>query len=182
MKQFEKLATGKMSLIWGIIFISMMVFLRTGFATYAHAGTNGNPMLEMLLIYSPQDIFDLLDAYGPEGRAFYIRTILLFDFIIPLIYSFFFTVCTIWIMKKLSMKSTWKTLAFILGIIQCLSDWIENIFLLIVTANYPNQLKFLVNLASVSTLLKAALTIFFLVIIVIGLTFLLLKNAVRKGR
>lgn len=164
----------------GIIFIAMMFFLKMWFSAYFLAHTNGNTYLENMIFYSPQELYKLLSAYGVAGRGFYVRCSIILDFAVPLLYSSFFTVCMVWIIKKSTAKKMWITIMLLLGILLCLSDWIENIFLIIIINHYPEQLVIMTYLACASTILKTVLTNLFFILIVVGFAFLLLKYIFHK--
>lgn len=182
LKKLEQVATGKIVFILGAIFVAVLLFLKMWFGPYFLTQTNGNIYLEQMIIYSPTDLYKLLSAYGQAGRDFYIKSSLTLDFVIPFQYSTFFTLCTIWIIKKLSMRTTWKVITFILGIILCLSDCLENIFLISIIHQYPKQLFSLAYIACASTLIKTALTTLFFVIIAVGFALLLWRVIVSRGK
>lgn len=172
-----KHVSAKFVFVMGIIFIIAYILINVAFGVYFRLQTNGNSYLEALVFYSPQDLYDLLNKYGQHGREIYILSSLLMDFIFPLQYSVFFASLAYIIYRKLFNKATVLKLIVYLGIALCLSDWIENIFLITVVANYPGELFAFAWLAAAMTLLKSSLTVLFIVISIVGGISLVVKRS-----
>jgi uncharacterized protein YhhL (DUF1145 family) len=160
----------------GAVFIAAYVLNNYVFGPYFRLHTNGNAYLEMTVFYSPQSLYALLDQYGQQGRDFYVKSALLFDFIFPLQYSVFFTSLAYIIYRNLSGGVALGKAIFFLGIALCLSDWLENIFLLLVIYCYPGEIAALAYLANAMTLLKTGLTMLLLAGSLISATSLLVKR------
>jgi hypothetical protein len=138
----------------GIIFVAAYLLIHTVSNSYFLLQTNGTIWLEMKMFYSPNDLYDMIGAYGQHGRAFYIQSSLLIDFVFPMQYSIFFMSLSHFLLKKILFKSVFTETVFYLGIALCLSDWLENVFLILAVQFYPKEITPLARLANVMTLLK----------------------------
>lgn len=178
LNKINKITCGKFVLVMGSIFLTAYLFLNsTVFNAYFRSQTNGNKWIEANMFYSPQFLYNLLESYGQIGRAFYTKCSLSIDFIFPFQYSLFFMSFSILIFRKLLTNSIWQKTAIIFGIVLCLSDWLENIFLLVVLHSFPLKLFFLSNMAQIMTLIKGAITYLFIIVIVISGLIYLIKLA-----
>lgn len=120
--------------------------------------------LELGFFYTPNDIYNLAQNYGEVGRSIYITCALTIDILVPLATSAFLTILVIYLGKKLNKHNDNKII--ILGILACLSDWIENILLIITLKLYPQEYPLLVTSASIMTTIKYILMIYFVIVLI----------------
>jgi hypothetical protein len=163
-------------LVMGVIFIVGYILMNTIFPNYFMTQSNGNMYVESNIFYA-EKLGDILRLYGETGRACYIRLSLTYDFILPLQYSLFFVTCSILILKKY-IGAKLKRAIILIGGVLCLSDWLENIFIITAINRFPN-IGDLPILAQVITILKSALTVLFLIVIVIGIIMLAVSRIKR---
>ncbi len=119
-----------------------------GFKVYS----GGVSTPDMHFGYVPEWLFGIINTLGSEGRLFYLK-FLLFDFIF--IISFAFTQAEIMkiIMGRALLAGKWRyviSLSYLRGIF----DAGENILLLVILKNYPEQLNGMAIIAGISTKLK----------------------------
>jgi hypothetical protein len=96
----------------------------------------------------------MAEAYGPDGRAAYIRARLTFDVVWPLAYGFFLTASIAWVNKQAFPSGSrwqWANLAPLLGV---LLDYLENLSTALVMGRYPDPTPVVDALAPIFTLLK----------------------------
>lgn len=177
---FSHLVSTKAVIIMVLIFVSGMVLNKVFFEPYFTMQANGNPYIETMLFYTPQTLYTLVDDYGAHGREMYTKWSIGLDFILPLQYSVCFASCAAWISRKLSLSERLGRVALVSGTVLCLSDWLENVFLLIVVNRFPQMLIAVSVAANVMTLLKSALTIAFLAAIGIGFLIYLVHRITEK--
>ncbi|NLD48684.1 MAG: hypothetical protein GX660_16090 [Clostridiaceae bacterium] len=140
--------------------------------------TGGHSILDMEMIkgYSVDKAYDILTALGEEGRAFEMKYIIPLDFPFPLAYGFFFFITLTVIAKKIftGMKKPW--LIGLIALFGALCDWLENIMVIILLQNYPNQLDGIVKSASFFTQLKSLLISGSMLFTIIGLIAVIVKR------
>jgi hypothetical protein len=115
---------------------------------------------DMMLTYAPATIHGKLTQFGPDGRAAYRLFLERVDFVFPTIYGLFLVTITTFglarlfpnrpVLQKLSLL-TFGTTFF---------DWTENVCLLILLRNYPQDLPGLAKLINVFTLAKWGFAVF----------------------
>ncbi len=157
-QKLNRTANGKKEIVFRIIVFTIciaalfcMEFLKLGDAGFkVYSGGVSTP--DMNFGYGPEWLFGIINTLGSEGRLFYLK-FLLFDFIF--IISFAFTQAEIMkiIMGKVLLTGKWRyviSLSYLRGIF----DAGENILLLVILNNYPEQLYAIATIAGISTELK----------------------------
>ena len=170
-----RLVTGKRVLVIACVFLALMLFVKLWFEPYFTAHANGD-YLEMDFFYTPDSLYDRMERYGQTGRALYTKSSIGLDFVLPFQYSLFFSACAAWILQKLGWREAFRKAVFIAGVVLCCSDWLENVFLLIVVNRFPQKMIALSRLANGMTLLKSALTMLFIAAIAAGFAGLLIRR------
>jgi len=178
----DRITTKGFVVVMGMVFVIVYILSNTILESHLMTQTNGNTFVEANIFYASK-LGDILQAYGEIGRTYYVRLLILFDFIFPLQYSLFFASCLILLLKKLASISLkrQKTL-LLLGGILCLTDWLENIFIIIAIHNFPEIPGAIPLLAQTMTLAKAALTIAFLIAILISAVMLCVNKIKKPSR
>lgn len=146
--------------------IILIVIITVNFINYfvnLVPNVNGR-YLELGFFYTANDIYTLAQSYGEIGRSIYTTCALTIDILVPLTASAFLTILVIYLGKKLNKNNDVKII--ILGILTCLSDWIENILLIVTLKAYPREYPVLVNSASIMTTIKYILMISFIIILI----------------
>jgi len=166
--------TGKIFvLVMGIVFITGFILMNTVVPDYFMTQANGNAYVDTNIFYA-SELEGILQAYGEAGRECYVKLSILCDFIFPLQYSLFFASCLILTLKKYLSLKLQKTF-LLLGGVLCLSDWMENIFIITAITRFPN-IGVLTIMAQTMTLLKSALFIIFLLVIFFGIIILVVSK------
>jgi hypothetical protein len=133
----------------------------------AETGAAGSP--DTSLFYRPNKLYDLAEAYGPQGRQAYIRARFTFDLIWPLVYAFFLTTSISWLSRwAFPAGSAWLR-ANLVPLLAMAFDYLENISTSVVMARYPDPTPVAAWLAPVLTLTKW---------LFVGASFLLLVTCV----
>lgn len=149
-----QVSTGWVALAALVIFLlfSVLVLPRQSATAGEVAGDAGSP--DMSFYYSAEDLYQMAEAYGEQGRGAYIRARFTFDLIWPLVYTLFLATAISWLFSKAFVPdSRWQraNLAPVLG---ALFDYLENISTSLVMGRYPAQTAVVDVLASVFTALK----------------------------
>ncbi len=112
---------------------------------------------------------ELLNSLGTEGRNLYLTTQLPLDFIYPGLFSITYSLLLVWIFGKtfnVNSKIYYFALVpFLAGVF----DYVENIFIIKMISSFPDLQVTTVKIASTFTILKSSFTMFFFVLLIIGL-------------
>lgn len=111
-------------------------------------------LLDMRISYTPAHAYQALEAYGPAGRAQYVRTTALLDFAFPVVYALLLGLVTARGLARAfpgTQRIHWLVL---LPCAALIFDWLENGSILALLFSYPQQLKGLAAAAGGFTLLK----------------------------
>jgi hypothetical protein len=134
------------------LLFSALVLPRQAAQADTATGEAGSP--DMSLFYAPGTLYDLADAYGPEGRVAYIRARFTFDLVWPVVYALFLATAISWLFgRALPAGSPWQR-ANLVPLLGMLLDYLENISTSLVMARYPDATPLVVLLAPVFTLAK----------------------------
>ena len=104
-------------------------------------------------IYTARDLYAMAEAYGPEGRSYYIYSRFTFDLIWPAVYLFFLAAAITYLFKSLPEKSSWRLLN-LLPFAGALFDLFENSAASLVMFRYPAETVVIAHLAPLFTFLK----------------------------
>jgi hypothetical protein len=149
-----KFSTGPLTLACLVIFLVFGALVLPDQAAKAevYSGEVGSP--DTSLYYTASDLYTKAEAYGPAGRAAYIRARFTFDLIFPLVYTAFLVTAISWLVKRSDLAwDTWGRLN-LLPVAGMAFDFLENGAAAIVMARYPQSTAILDHLAGGFTLVK----------------------------
>jgi hypothetical protein len=151
---FYKISTGWVALAGLIIFVlfTSLVLPAQSAGAEEISGEAGSP--DMSFFYKPQDLYDMADAYGENGRAAYIRARFTFDLIWPLVYALFLVTAISWTFARAFAEESrwrWANLAPVLGMA---FDYAENISTSLVMFRYPEPTNIIAIMAPIFTAIK----------------------------
>lgn len=149
-----RVTNGWLALISVVIFMAFtaLVLPAQSAKSEVYSGDVGSP--DQSFFYTKYDLYAMADAYGPAGRAAYIRARFTFDVLWPVVYTVFLAATITWVYgKAVTPQSRWRyaNLSPILG---ALFDYLENCAAALVMARYPAQTPVVDMLAPVFTSVK----------------------------
>ena len=152
-------ASWKKAVLFAALFVAFYVlvnFSRVGVSGLLEM-TGGASILDFEMGYSCEKAFAMLAALGTEGRAFYQTVMLPMDFPFPVVYMLCFASCIALLLKSVPSEKAVKYGKYLLlvPVVAMLSDWAENIGILVMLHGYPDLPAWAVLLASVSGMIKA---------------------------
>jgi hypothetical protein len=150
----SKVSTGWVALSGLVIFLLFTALVLPSQAARSEAETGADDSPDMSLFYSPQELYQLAEAYGPEGRAAYIRARFTFDVIWPLVYVVFLTTAISWVYGKAFSGDSWWQLMNLAPVLGALFDYLENVSTSLVMWRYPSRTAVVDVLAPAFTLVK----------------------------
>jgi hypothetical protein len=149
-----RLSTGWVALTALVIFLlfTALVLPQQSTAAEATAGGAGSP--DTSLFYTPDALYRMAEAYGPAGRASYVRARLTFDVIWPVVYTLFLTTALSWLYARAFEPGRPWRLANLAPVLGALFDYAENLSTSLVMVRYPARTPGIDLLAPLFTLIK----------------------------
>ncbi len=129
----------------------------------------GTPVLDLRFGYSSQKAYEVLDIFGQNGREAYFFTEAFLDVLYPIVYSIAFTLILSLFFQKSYSKNHYFQKFNIFPLFVGIADLFENTGILILIANFPNQIIWAAHFASWAGLVKWGATLFNLILLLIGI-------------
>jgi hypothetical protein len=159
------------------VFLVTHVVKFPGSVPYLKEMSRGQRMLDMQPSFSAADTYDRLEAFGPEGRQAYRRTILTVDVVFPVV---FFLFLFAWA-RHVAPSRVGPRLARAVAapaVVYFLADLVENAAILAMLAQFPERLSVLAASIGYVTVTKRVC----MIIALLAPPGLLLATAVRRRR
>lgn len=143
---------------WTITIISVALFLLFLFFVLPWMSAYTTRVIEVaeapdtMLFYSAESFYEVVDAYGEEGRKTYVRLRWSFDLLWPLVYLSF--LLSLMIQLTRGYRLHWVGQLFWLPIVAAGFDYLENTLASLLMVVYPMRLERLATMASVTSSLK----------------------------
>ena len=150
----RRVSNGWVALSTLVIFLlfTALVLPAQASRTQAYTETAGSP--DMSFYYTADDLYQMAEAYGENGREAYVSARFTFDLIWPMVYMIFLCTGISWVYgKAFAPGSAWQ-LANLVPILGMLLDYLENIATSIVMMRYPIPTPVVDSLAAVLTMGK----------------------------
>jgi hypothetical protein len=116
--------------------------------------TGGAGLLDMKVLYTPEQAYAHLAAMGEAGRAFDLTHIIPLDFVFPFMYTLFSVVAITWLLHRwLPADSRWHLLN-VVPLIGGMGDFVENLGIIVMIVAWPAQLPAVALFTMVACLVK----------------------------
>lgn len=136
--------------------------------------------IDLQFFYTPDKVYDMVEAYGPEVRAQYARFALTGDIAYPIVYTLFFSLAISWLFKRGlpadSRLHRLNVVPFGAGIF----DVLENLAIVGMLNGHPAEPGWLAWIATVLTMVKWLFAIASIGLILVGV-FLAVRGAFSKS-
>ena len=176
---FYQTSTGWVALAGLVIFILFTALVLPRQAAQSPGEDVGTP--DLSFFYTPQDLYEMAEAYGEAGRAEYIRVRFTFDVIWPLVYTFFLVTSISWLYARaFASGSRWRW-ANLAPVMAALLDFGENLSTSWVMFRYPTTAPVVAALAPFFTASKWMLVSGSLVLLVMGIVAALWRIGKNRG-
>jgi hypothetical protein len=140
---------------------------------------SGNTYLDMQGFYTAARAYQLLDAFGPQGRRLQLLLSTTFDVFIPLVVGAFGAVTISWSFRRaFGGPERLATLALAAAGL----DYLENLAIIVVVTAYPRRLHLIAQAAGVLTALKSGAYLATIVVLLVGLVAVLGRASGRSPR
>jgi hypothetical protein len=147
----NKVSTGRITLIALGVFVLFSILVLPG----QSRGTDQEVRSpDLSLYYSADELYEMAEMLGEQGRVDYIHARFTFDLIWPLIYTFFLATSISWIYQRIAPAESYWRLVNLLPLLGMVGDYLENIATSIVMWQYPVTTPILDWMAGIFTTLK----------------------------
>lgn len=165
----QRISTGWVAFAALAVFILFTVLVLPGQASEAEGVAGGAGSPDMSFYYSADQLYQMAEAYGEEGRAAYIRARFTFDLIWPIVYMLFLATAMSWVNRRaLAAESLWQRTNLV-PVFGAFWDYVENISTSLVMARYPRHTVVVDGLAGFVTSVKWIFVGGSFVLLVIGI-------------
>lgn len=147
-----KTVTGKIFLIALLIFIIFLVAVLPWESERSSERLGFDRTPDTSFIYNQADLYEMAEAYGEEGRSYYIHSRFTFDIIWPLVYFFFLWSGITLVLKRFSSRLIRGLL--LLPLFGAVFDFLENSGASLVMYRYPAETILIDQLTPVFTFFK----------------------------
>ena len=181
----HKFSTGWAAIAGLVIFLVFTATVLPNQAAQADATSGGADTPDLSFYYSPQELYQMAEVYGEEGRQEYIRVRFTFDLFWPIVYSLFLVTSISWLTKRgFASDSIWQR-ANLVPLLAMILDYFENISTSLVMYRFPARTPAVDFLAPIFTSIKWILVggSFVLLLVAIGavnITWVRRRNSAQK--
>ena len=141
----------------GFFLFGFLVNSRPFGAAELMAITGGVGLLDMQVLYTPEQAYAHLAAMGEAGRAFDLTRIVPLDMFVPFFAALAFSLVITWLLHRwLPQKSRWHRLN-VVPVIGGICDYLENIGIVVMLLAWPAALPDIARFTMTATVFKFAL-------------------------
>ena len=116
--------------------------------------TGGTGILDLMVLYTPDQAYALFSAMGEAGRAFDLTRIVPLDLIFPFAYTLFDAIAITWLLHKwLPAGSKWHRLN-VVPLVAGIADYCENFGIITMLLGWPAQLEDIARFTMAMGLIK----------------------------
>lgn len=154
---------------WLVLFILMMFILFVGISlpviSYFYPETMELKSMDDPVIYTPQELFMILDSWGENGRNQELVFHLTWDVIVPLLAFFLLGFSFSWLLQQ-GFKRDNPILKLNLIALVVVFDLMENLFIVILILQYPEKSYISAWLKTIFTSIKYGMGILLLIFLI----------------
>ena len=136
-----------------VVFILFMALVLPGMAGQLGEITGVSVSPDTSFYYSAEDLYQMAETYGEEGRAYYIYSRFTFDIVWPAVYLAFLVTSITFIFRNLPPANPYR-LANLLPFLGAIFDLLENSAASLVMYRYPLPTPLIASLAPLFTAFK----------------------------
>lgn len=168
--RIHSFSKGWAALLCLIIFLLFVALVLPNQASEAEAVSGGAGSPDLSIYYSPDQLYDIAEAYGEDGRMAYVRARFTFDLIWPLVYMVFLGTAISWLSQRALAQECPLQRMNLLPLLAAAFDYLENVATSVVMLRYPDFTPILDVLAGVFTSAKwVTLMVSFLFLVVVAM-------------
>lgn len=178
----EALASRWTIAILVVIFLLLMLVIFPLAIGRLTALSGGVGLIDMEVGYSPNQVYQMIAAYGEQGRQHYILTTLTADLLYPLDYGLLLALLILVSYRRAFPTGRLVRFLVWMPLLATAFDLLENACIVTMLASYPAQLILVAQLAGMFTLVKWALVLMSVVLVLVGGIGLVVAMLQRKAQ
>ena len=155
---------GALIVIFLVLFLVVFPMAAAQLASYS----GDVRMIDSLYSYTPDQVYQMISAYGEQGRSLYILTTLTADLLYPLDYSLLLSLLIIATYRQAFPGGRMVRPMSLLPFITALFDLLENAGVVAMLASFPQQLTLIAQASSIFTSLKWGFLVISIVLVLVG--------------
>lgn len=154
-EKIKKFATPKKLLVFFIVFVIYYIIpIKPGFSVTDWETEAGITLMDFNFGgYGANEVFNVLNAIGTEGRSIY-KSLIIRDYIMGVLYSFVLICLLGCLIKRHINNGNHSNILLLFPLIATLSDWTENSITFWFIENYPVITPTLAKIESIATTMK----------------------------
>lgn len=166
-----------LALLGGEIFFTS--FYLPGVQARLEEFSGGNGSIDLLLFYTPVQVYSMVASYGDAGRAMYRAHELTIDVIYPVVYTLLFALLITWLFRRGFAPGSRMQKLNVVPFGAFLFDMLENVCIVLMLSIHPAQPAALAWIGALITFVKWLFAIATILLILTGLV-MALKNGFKK--
>ena len=149
-----RLANGRTLLILFLLFILTTSVIFPLMSSLIEDPAGELEKIDTKLYYGPAELYEIMDAYGDQGRRVYAHSHLTADVLFPLVYASFFGLLIAYIFQRAFPQDSWVQQLNLVPFVLLIFDLIENVSVVILLLAYPTQMGGLARVTGTVTSVK----------------------------
>ena len=166
--RLEMLASRRLIAVLLVLFLVLFLVVFPMVSAQLALFSGGAHMIDMETGYTPGQVYQMIAAYGEQGRSLHILTTLTADILYPLDYALLFALLLITTYLEAFPAGQMVRYLALIPFATAAFDLLENAGIVAMLALYPQQIPFLAQAANLFTTLKWAFLILTIVLVLVG--------------
>lgn len=179
-KWIQRISRGWVVILFVLLFMLTASVIFPLFGRLLNVPEEGVESIDTKFYYTPDELYEIMEPYGKQGRRGYAISHITADLIFPIVYAFLFATATSFTFVRVFPRESRLQHLNLVPFAMALVDVLENLTLMALLLAFPNPLTPLAAAAGVITLLKWVAAAFTVALPVAGLI-LWLVRLTRKG-
>lgn len=170
------LATGRRVLILiALILAYSVAVMRPAYRRVASL-SDGGGVIDFLIVYPPEQVYEMIAAYGEQGRQLYATITLTLDTIFPVALASAFCMILTYLFHRAFSREGVLRRALPVPVVAMCADLLENISIVTMLLTYPQKLPAIALLASAFSTVKWTAVLAEVALATIGLASWLIRG------
>lgn len=177
---FQRLAHARPLAVLTVFYVLFPAVLLPAAEAQLNSYSGGFGPIDLLFGYTPAQVFEMVAAYGEEGRAFYRTLELSLDILYPVAYTLFFGALLAAVLPRAFPQNRMFHRLALLPLVVFVIDMGENLGIVTMLSQYPVQSESVAQFTSLLTSLKWVSFMALLLTLAVGLMVLLVRRFTHR--
>jgi hypothetical protein len=180
-KTLVKLGTSRNITILLLVLVAFSLAILGPIYNRIETLSGGVGALDLLIVYTPDKAYDMISAYGQQGRQYYATIALTLDTIFPPLLALTFSLILASLFHRAFSSEGVLQRAVLVPVAAMTADLLENVGIVAMLLSYPRKLPAVALLASAFSTVKWTAVAAEAVLVIIGLAAWLIQRGWRGG-